>query len=121
MANETKHCLIDADATLRHDTLDTLDVGVIGKVIDLGKGQINGCLQLEWDDLVGYGAGILTMYTSVTGKRWIPKNRITYKPNSATGEDLISLNGVVSEPYARLIWEPNGVTAGRLNCYVYNK
>jgi hypothetical protein len=53
---------------------------------------------------------------SNNGTSWVAKTSAAITVASANGDDLISLNGVVTEAFYRVRWVKNNVSGGTVTC-----
>jgi hypothetical protein len=114
-----------ASASAAHDSANSADAAVYGKPMDIGEWNV-GSIQLVWASLTGTVNGVLSVQVSDDGTNWVPKTDANLNPvqitvSGASGSNLISLNGVISEEFYKVIWTPNGVTGGNINCIVWGK
>lgn len=75
-----------------------------------------------WASLTGTLDGqFLVDVSNDGGTNDAPKSGATLTVSGATGDDVISLNGVVTEEKYRVRWVHNNVSGGTVNCYVAAK
>lgn len=75
-----------------------------------------------WASLTGTLDGQFAVEVSNnTTSGYAPKSGATITVSGATGDEMISLNGVVTEDNYRITWAHNNVSGGTVNCYAVFK
>jgi hypothetical protein len=75
-----------------------------------------GSVHCTWASLTGTTDGQFLVDVSNNGTSWVAKAGAAITVASANGDDLISLNGVVTEAFYRVRWVKNNVTGGTVTC-----
>lgn len=93
--------------------------------IDPGRHN-NGSLQVKWAGLTGTLSATYSLMCSLNGIDYKPKNdssnaAIVVTVSGAGGNDIVSLNGVLSEPFYRLDYAHLGVTSGTVDAWFYSR
>ena len=75
-----------------------------------------GSVHCTWASLTGTTDGQFLVDVSNNGTSWVAKTSAAITVASANGDDLISLNGVVTEAFYRVRWVKNNVSGGTVTC-----
>jgi hypothetical protein len=67
-----------------------------------------------WSGLTGTIDGTVKLQVSNTGGDWVDKTGASVTLSGAAGADMISLNGVATEFYYRVVYTKNNITAGSI-------
>ena len=109
---EQAHIFNAADASVVHHSAP----------IDMGAANYLS-IEMWWTGLTT-GTSINANFiveTSNSGIKWSPKTGAALNVASTDGNDLISLNMVVSERFARVSWDAVGVTGGTIDGFICAK
>lgn len=117
--NELIQLFTNVTASAPHQS-DQVGAGQNGNRI-VSWGILFGAIEFDWTGLDA-SDGVLTVEMSTTGNEpYVPKSGATYTFPAGDGTNLISLNGVMTEKYYRVTWDPGANTTGTLNCWIYGK
>jgi hypothetical protein len=76
-----------------------------------------GSYHCKWASLTGVLDGHFDVQVSNdAGATWVAKTGAVITVSGASGSNSISLNGVVTETYYRIVWTAVGVTGGTVTC-----
>lgn len=67
-----------------------------------------------WASLTGTIDGTVKVQVSNTGGDWVDKTGASVTLSGASGADMISLNGVVTEHYYRVVYTKNNISGGTI-------
>lgn len=89
--------------------------------LDTGTAS-SASFQCTWASLTGTLDGqFLVQVSNNAGANWTSKSGATITVAGATGDEMISLNGVITEDKYRIKWVHNNVSGGTVNCYAVLK
>lgn len=114
-----------ASAALAHDSTNPADASVLGKAVDVGL-CTTGSFQVTWAGLTGTIDATAQLFCSDNGTNWDEKSDANGDPvlitlAGAADTEVISLNGVLSETFYKVVYTPNGVTGGTVEAIVWGK
>lgn len=99
----------------------TASADYTGAAINAGT-ALNASFQCSWASLTGSLDGTFQVEVSNnSGTNWTTKSAAAITVSGATGADMISLNGVVTEESYHIKWTHNNVSGGTVNCYAVFK
>jgi len=117
--------MTSAPASANHDSADS------GDAYCLGKGALQGThgeasIQVDWTGIVGGVDATVAVWVSNTGVRYKPKTSngsplVIAVDSLGTGAAIVSLNGVVTEQFVKLVYDKGAVSAGTIDAYIYTK
>jgi hypothetical protein len=78
-------------------------------------------VHIIWSSLTGTVDGTVKLQVSNTGGDWVDKTGASVTLSGASGADMISLNGVCTEFYYRVVYTKNNITGGTISAVVAAK
>jgi hypothetical protein len=77
--------------------------------------------QIVWASLTGTLDATIKMEVSNDGTNWVEKSSASFTLTTASGTDMLSLNGVVTEHYYRIKYTHGNVSGGTVSVYLVTK
>lgn len=107
----TPQTILNAATAGSNQTTQIVDTGAYPRV----------SFQVVWTSLTGTVDGAVKLQSSNDNTNWIDKTGATFTLSGASGSNLISLNGVVTEKYYRAVYTKNNVTGGTISVIAFAK
>lgn len=106
----TQTCL-DAASAASEQYSTTVSATTAGREFDLSYAT-SATFQVTWTSLTGTLDGEVTIEASNDGSNWVARPGASLVLSSASGTDIIALNGTAMERYYRVHYDQNNVSGG---------
>lgn len=110
-----------ANAGVNHNSYDPTDAAMYGRAIDIGQ-LAYVSFHVVWSGLTGTINATVQVYASGRPNLpWAAKDAAILPISGSSGTSLISLSGVIPEPYIAVSYVAGTVTGGTIDIYISGK